>query len=404
MANVVLKTYAAGDNNQGSVTPQNDALIYQTAVPMNGLFYGGTITLSSANVLHVAAGMGIIGGRFFEVLESDIPVQLSASGDLFGRLYIHLDLSNADNPIEINAVTGASLPALQGDPDLNISIGVFDMELCTFDINELTISNIVQTFPTITAANNQIRRATAYNVNDLVFCQSASNSLIFVCTTAGTTAVQQPMGYATITDGNTITDGTAVFKAVGLMAEITRNQQLIAPVLTSLVAPTGGLSTGQQFIYNGLLYKATAAIAQGETIVIDGNAELADSVTEQLESLSTDVTRRIKRFVRAISGVTSSKKLKITRNSSTDVYFVILRGTNGGSHYSALISGYGGGSNRNSVIELAKGTYITSAEFKTSDSTDRTFEFSFSGNISEGITIVICSLYSDASEYTVTLV
>ena len=283
MANIVLKTYAAGDNNQGSVTPQNDALIYQAAVPVNGLFFGGAITLSSANVLHVAAGMGIIGGRFFEVLESDIPVQLSASGDLLGRLYIHLDLSNADNPIEINAVTGASLPALQGDSDLNISNGVFDMELCTFDINELTISNIVQTFPTITAANNQIRRATAYAINDFALCQSASNSLIFVCTTAGTTAVQQPTGYATITDGNTITDGTAVFKAVGLMAEITRNQQLIAPVLTSLVAPTGGFSTGQQFIYNGLLYKATANISAGGTIVINGNAKLADCVTEQIK-------------------------------------------------------------------------------------------------------------------------
>ncbi len=212
-SNIVLKTYAAGDNNQGSVTPQNDALIYQCAVPMNGLFSGGTVTLSSANVLHVAAGFGIIGGRFFEVLESDISVQLSASGDLLGRLYIHLDLSNADNPISIETYTGASLPALTGDPALNISNGSFDMELCIFNVNELTISNIVLTYPTITASNNQIRRATAYSVNDMVLCQSASDALIFICTTAGTTAIQEPSGYTTVTDGNTVTDGTAVFTA-----------------------------------------------------------------------------------------------------------------------------------------------------------------------------------------------
>ena len=283
-SNIVLKTYAAGDNNQGSVTPQNDALIYQAAIPTNGIFFGATITLSNANTLHIAAGMGIIGGRFFEVLEDDIAVQLSSSGDLLGRLYIHLDLSNADNPISIETYTGASLPALTGDPNLNASNGSFDMELCTFDINELTISNIVSKFPTITAANNQIGRATAYAVNDFALCQSAGKSLLFICTTAGTTAVSEPIGYTTITDGNTITDGTAVFKAVGLTAEIDRTRAMIAPILTSLVAPSGGLSTGDQFIYSGLLYKATAAIAQGGTIVIgsSGNAVLADSVTEQI--------------------------------------------------------------------------------------------------------------------------
>ena len=213
-SNIVLKTYAAGDNNQGSVTPQNDALIYQCAVPMNGLFSGGTVTLSSANVLHVAAGFGIIGGRFFEILESDIAVQLSTSGTLLGRLYVHLSLTNADDPITIETYTGASLPALEGDPNLNITNGNFDLELCTFNINELTISDIVMTFPSIITSNNQIRRATAYSVNDMALCQSASNEFIFICTTAGTTSVSQPTAYASVSaDGDTVTDGTAVFTA-----------------------------------------------------------------------------------------------------------------------------------------------------------------------------------------------
>ena len=213
MANIVLKTFAAGDDGQGTVTPQDDALIYQNAIPMNGIFSGATVTLSEANVLHVAAGFGIIGGRFFEINESDVTVELSSSGTLLGRLYIHLELTNADVPISINVATGATLPALVGDPDLNINDGSFDLELATFNVSEVTISDIVNTFPIISKANNQLRRATAYSLNDMVLCQSASDSLIFICTTAGTTAVTEPTAYKTVTNGNTVTDGTAIFTA-----------------------------------------------------------------------------------------------------------------------------------------------------------------------------------------------
>lgn len=283
-SNIVLKTYAAGDNNQGSVTPQNDALIYQCAIPTNGMFSGGAVTLSSANVLHVAAGFGIIGGRFFEILESDIAVQLSASGSLVGRLYVHLSLTNADEPIEIMSYTGASLPALSGDPTLNITNGDFDMELCQFEINEITISNIVNTYPTITASNNQIRRATAYTVGDFALCQSADDSLVFICTTAGTTAVSEPVGYATVTAGNTVADGTAVFKAVSFadLVNYKADQSLIAPVETNPSSASQGYAIGEQFILNGLLSEATASIAQGAAFVLNGNYKLASPLAEQL--------------------------------------------------------------------------------------------------------------------------
>lgn len=77
-------------------------------------------------------------------------------------------------------------------------------------------------------------------------------------------------------------------------AQVTANnaQQMIAPILSSLVAPSGGLESGDQFIYNGLLYKATAAIAQGGTITIGDNCTLADSVTEQIVNLSGIVNQK----------------------------------------------------------------------------------------------------------------
>jgi hypothetical protein len=347
MANIVLKTFAAGDDGQGTVTPQDDALIYQNAIPMNGIFSGATVTLSEANVLHVAAGFGIIGGRFFEINESDITVELSSSGTLLGRLYIHLELTNADVPISINVTTGATLPALVGDPDLNINDGAFDLELATFNVSEVTISDIVNTFSTISKANNQLRRATAYSVGAMAFCQSAADNLVFVCTTAGTTAVQQPTGYVTITDGNTITDGTAAFKAVDLMGAIDSAsdkadaaQQMIAPILSSLVAPSGGLASGDQFIYNGLLYKATASVAQGGTIVINSNAELADCVTKQIKKLDstsyydwasylssaeTDTSAEVV-AMKANNVISVSIKTKIRVHSENDVIMTLPNG------------------------------------------------------------------------------
>lgn len=243
MANIVLKTYAAGDDGQGTVTPQDDALIYQNAVPMNGLFSGGTVTLAESNVLHIASGFGVIGGRFFEINDCDISVELSSAGTLLGRVCVHLELTNADVPISIAIATGATLPALEGDANLNITNGNFDLELATFNVSETTISDIVNTYPTIHKTNNQLRRATAYAVNDFVFCQSASDALIFVCTTAGTTAVQEPTAYASVASGSSVTDGTAVFKAYNLYSWIEEK----APKSHASTGTTYGIGTTTKY-------------------------------------------------------------------------------------------------------------------------------------------------------------
>ena len=60
------------------------------------------------------------------------------------------------------------------------------------------------------------------------------------------------------------------------------NESIIAPVEASLTA-SRAYSIGDQFIYSGTLYTATAAITAGGTITIDGNCTASDSVTEQIE-------------------------------------------------------------------------------------------------------------------------
>lgn len=63
-------------------------------------------------------------------------------------------------------------------------------------------------------------------------------------------------------------------------------QQAIAPIEASSTA-SQAYAIGEQFILNGLLTEATAAISQGDTIVVGnaGNAKLSDSVTDQLSTL-----------------------------------------------------------------------------------------------------------------------
>ena len=58
-------------------------------------------------------------------------------------------------------------------------------------------------------------------------------------------------------------------------------EQMIAPVETSTTA-SQAYAIGEQFILNGTLYTATAAITAGGTITINGNCTASDTVTEQI--------------------------------------------------------------------------------------------------------------------------
>lgn len=61
-------------------------------------------------------------------------------------------------------------------------------------------------------------------------------------------------------------------------------EQMIAPVETSTTA-SQAYAIGEQFILNGTLYTATAAITAGGTITINGNCTASDTVTEQIQSV-----------------------------------------------------------------------------------------------------------------------
>ncbi len=237
--NITLKTYKGGN-----VTPQDDAIIYETAIPGSGIFKGCEVTYARGNVLHISQGFGMIRGRFFEVYETEIDVRLADVGEtLQGRVYIHLDLSNADEPIKILAQAAAELPPLDADVNINYNNSSYDLELAIFNVSSAGLSGLTKVFPTLKAGSGggggggeTLTRATSYSVGDAVTAVGAPGWATLVCTQAGTTAAYEPSGYSRITKaGDMVLDGTAVFTARNIIGE-----------LDGLISTTGTLEESMQ--------------------------------------------------------------------------------------------------------------------------------------------------------------
>ena len=139
-----------------TVTSQDDALIYESALLGSGLIYGGTVTIKNANTLHVAAAHGAICGRKFTIDETDIAVSLTASGSLDGRLYIHMDLSDADEPISLLVETAETLTPVVQDQNVNIINGVYEINMATFTVDTSTLDNLDNVAPVLEAVNSAL--------------------------------------------------------------------------------------------------------------------------------------------------------------------------------------------------------------------------------------------------------
>lgn len=154
--------------NAQNVTPQDDGLLYETAIPQTGIIYGANLTANGTNTVHIDTGFGIVRGRFFEIFESDIAIPLSASGEIQGRIIGRLDLANIDEPFVILAQTG-SLSPLRQDADVNIFNGVHEFLLATFMVNELTISSFQDVKPTTLGSQTIVNTLPTEGVNGVIY-------------------------------------------------------------------------------------------------------------------------------------------------------------------------------------------------------------------------------------------
>lgn len=140
-----------------SITPKDDALVYDLLFNGYGIFNGCSVSFLGANQLLVSSGRLIVRGRQVVITEETVAAQLSSDGTKKGRLYIHIDLSSASNPIEFRTVVADDLPALTQEDDVNYNDGIFEVELCRYDVSETAISNIVETCPSITGGADLLR-------------------------------------------------------------------------------------------------------------------------------------------------------------------------------------------------------------------------------------------------------
>ena len=126
------------------------------------------------------------------------------------------------------------------------------------------------------------------------------------------------------------------------------NESIIAPVEASLTA-SHSYAIGDQFIYSGTLYTATAAITAGGTITIDGNCTASDTVTKQIADAGSGITL-LHTSIPLTSSSTGNASISIDPNDYiilnayclVNTYFPILFATTTPSKYAVhLIDGNG---------------------------------------------------------------
>lgn len=159
------------------------------------------------------------------------------------------------------------------------------------------------------------------------------------------------------------------------------NESIIAPVEASLTA-SRAYAIGDQFIYSGTLYTATAAITSGGTITIDGNCTASDTITEQIANAENMYsTEHI--VGKWIDGKTLYEKTVDTGalpNSTTNTILV------GISNFDKLIQLYGVAyhSNNNVMIPLpfAASSNVTDQVTVYYQKTSDTIAIKTTGNLS----------------------
>lgn len=278
-----------------TVTPQDDALVYENALPGSGMIYGGNVTIKNANTLHVTAGHGALCGRKFTIEETDVPVQLTSSGTLNGRLYIHMDLSNVDEPITLAVERASTLTPPVQQSNVNITDGIYEIDLATFQISTSTISNLDYVAPFIhyeflkEMIIAPVEKTNVASQNYVVGRHLVLNNILYIVTAA-------------ITAGQTIAVGTNIaisddvekqietnLNSINTINNNKLNQTVIATRQANLTASKDYV-VGEQFIYNNTLYEVTAAISRNAAITIGGNCKTANNITSQISNLAKSKT------------------------------------------------------------------------------------------------------------------
>lgn len=119
----------------------------------------------------------------------------------------------------------------------------------------------------------------------------------------------------TVSDGAmTFQDNTIPYELAN-PEDITDTQEMIAPIEAGPTA-SKAYAKGKQLIYNGLLYKVTTAIAQGDTLTVGTNIALSDDVVTQLETL----TKNAPKYGTSSTSASTTAKTATTTNGDFNLH------------------------------------------------------------------------------------
>jgi len=144
-----------------NVSPKDDRILFEKSYPFNGIMYGCTITHLGSNQVHITAGRGIYKGNDFVIEEQNLAVQLSSEGNQKGRIYIKLNLANEREEIVIRSLVASQLPELANNDNFNVELGIGEMELATYNANELIINDLKMTYEVVKSIKDLVGRVIA---------------------------------------------------------------------------------------------------------------------------------------------------------------------------------------------------------------------------------------------------
>ena len=130
------------------VPPVADARLYEMlSGGAVGIVQGCEITSLGGNQLQITSGWGVCLGRVFSIDQETISATTSSGGEVTGRLLLAIDVSNGATPIAFVTQAQTSLPALVQE-DINLDGNIYQIPLATYNIGELSISDLRTVYPT----------------------------------------------------------------------------------------------------------------------------------------------------------------------------------------------------------------------------------------------------------------
>ncbi|MBQ0112686.1 MAG: hypothetical protein KBT03_06120 [Bacteroidales bacterium] len=137
-----------------TVTPKHDSIQWDDG--RCGIMNGCEISHIGANKIRITSGYIVILGRLIEVSQEDINVNVSESGEKKGQLFIRMNLAS-DEPIQIISEAADEITELTQENNANYINGIYELQLCKYNINETTISNMEITVGKIENLGNEVR-------------------------------------------------------------------------------------------------------------------------------------------------------------------------------------------------------------------------------------------------------